>query len=49
MQQNDIHNIPLPRSPGSKKKKKRNKRTNVGQITRGELKRRVPHEDPKYL
>jgi hypothetical protein len=48
IQQNDIYNIPLPRGPGPKKKKHK-KRTNVGQITRGELKRRIPHEDPKYL
>jgi hypothetical protein len=49
MQQNDIYeyNIPLPRGPGPKKKHK--KRTNVRQITRGELKRRIPHGDPKYL
>jgi hypothetical protein len=30
MQSNDIYNIPLPRGPGPKKKKR-----NVGQITRG--------------
>jgi hypothetical protein len=30
-------------------KRKAQKRTNVGQITRGELKRRIPHGDPKYL
>jgi hypothetical protein len=47
MQQNDIYNIPLPHGPGPKKKHK--KKTNVGQITRGELKRRIPHGDPKYL
>jgi hypothetical protein len=47
MQQNDIYNTPLQRSPGPKKKNK--KKTNVGQITRGELKRRIPHGDPKYL
>jgi hypothetical protein len=47
MQQNDIYNIPLPRGPGPKKKHK--KRTNMGQITRSELKRRIPHGDPKYL
>jgi hypothetical protein len=47
MQQNDNLQHTLPRGPGSKKKHK--KRTNVGQITRGELKRRVPHGDPKYL
>jgi hypothetical protein len=45
--QNDISDIPLPRGPGPKKKHK--KKTNVGQITRGELKRRIPHGDPKYL
>jgi hypothetical protein len=48
MQQNDIYNIPLPRGPAPKKKTHK-KRTNVGQITRGELKRRIPHGDPKYL
>jgi hypothetical protein len=47
MQQNDISDIPLPRGPGPKKKHK--KKTNGGQITRGELKRRIPHGDPKYL
>jgi hypothetical protein len=49
MQQNDIYNIPLPRGPGTKKKKTHKKGTNVGQITRAELKRRIPHGDPKYL
>jgi hypothetical protein len=32
-----------------KKKKKQKKTTNVGQITRGELKRRIPDGDTKYL
>jgi hypothetical protein len=31
------------------KKKTHKKGTNVGQITRAELKRRIPHGDPKYL
>jgi hypothetical protein len=49
MQQNDIYNIPLPRGPGPKKKNKKKETTNVGQITRGGLKRRIPHGDTKYL
>jgi hypothetical protein len=48
MQQNDVYNIPLPRGPGPKKKNTQ-KRTVVGQITRGELKRRIPHGDPNYV
>jgi hypothetical protein len=48
MQQNDIYSIPLSHGP-SPKKKKHKKKTNVGQITRDELKRRIPHGDPKYL
>jgi hypothetical protein len=48
--ENDIYNIPLPRGLGpQKKKKKQKKTTNVGQITRGELKRRIPDGDTKYL
>jgi hypothetical protein len=43
MQQNDIYNIPLPRDPGPKKK------DNERQITRGGLKRRIPHGDTNYL
>jgi hypothetical protein len=44
MQQNEIYNIPLPgpRGPGPKNKKRDNER---GYITRGELKRRIPHGD----
>jgi hypothetical protein len=45
MQQNDIYNIPLPRGP----KKKTQKTWDKLQITRGELKRRIPHGDTKYL
>jgi hypothetical protein len=48
MQQNEIYNIPLPRGPGSKNKTQ--KKSNESGINYpGELKRRIPHGDTKYL
>jgi hypothetical protein len=47
MQQNEIYNIPLPRGPGPKNKKKGNE---SGINYPGALKkRRILHGDTKYL
>jgi hypothetical protein len=48
MQQNEIYNIPLPRGPGPKTKHKK-KGNESGINYPGELKRRIPHGDTKYL
>jgi hypothetical protein len=48
MQQNEIYNIPLPRGPGPKNKtQKKGKESGINYP--GELKRRIPHGDTKYL
>jgi hypothetical protein len=47
MQQNDIYNIPLPRGPGPKKKKKDNERGI--NYPCGLKKRWILHGDTKYL
>jgi hypothetical protein len=48
MQQNEIYNIPLPRGPGLKNKTQK-KGNESGINYPGELKRRIPHGDTKYL
>jgi hypothetical protein len=49
MQQSEIYNIPLPRGPGPKNKKKKQKGNERGINYPGGLKCRVPHGDTKYL
>jgi hypothetical protein len=48
MQQNEIYNILLPRGPGPKNKTQK-KGNESGINYPGELKRRIPHGDTKYL